>query len=787
MFRVASNFFAARKKRIDPNKEGMSHDKEDAATPSEGPSDSQAWCRDGRSSPVFEIGICEPAATDHYDDDSAEDPERVPPEISPGTPSTRKMPTKSSFTRHVLDDNAGNWRGAVSAAFRLIDRRGRGGITSRDLLWAMNEFELVRSILPQFSRSPHRKAAEVNDFVREIARSGIVNEAAWVAHFCVESPQNEHLPMPARFNATTLEQTTAFILDLDGKVVVSEDGLSLTIAAGTIYRPGALIEGAAEFYGELISRRIPFVFLSNTGAKSWLGTQLKLVTPPYKIAKEPVPMDRIMTAADAQADYMCAVVPHRARLLVVSAGDFWRQLLRDRDPDRYASWDIRTSLTDEEAMDWAVEAGTNFRAAQHTAAQRHRPINEFLEPHVVVVFFLDGDVKADEDGISGWCYQLIKHCAFLLSHGAHLIYTADDPFNPSLHDRFVGNVFPLPGPGMFASMLLPIMPPGSDKDGRWACCGKGGNIGHKFMVEKAIRMLRAQGHSGKRSSIVLVGDRFATDIRAGNRAGIKTCLVESGCNRIAERCFFPTDIPTYWAPSIGHFLEPESSCESLEAFEAARSLEEEQRRRPRRFFFERETSPKPPIRSPSMEREMHKLQACDLLRAWRLKVGRNGFGRTSRLADVRDLLKLYYVKTVQQRETGIRPFDFDDLALALDIIGMHNIPRDDLQALVTDMPAEFAAGWRTPRHKVSPPNNAAVADNAADESAAATIGASQFVYVMESFVDDDDKPPRIRSSSKKFDDRHSFSPFEVLISQPSASIKEVASKVLSSASLDCGV
>lgn len=293
-----------------------------------------------------------------------------------------------------------------------------------------------------------------------------------------------------------------------------------------------------------------------------------------------------MTAADAQADYMCHTVPQRARLLVVSACDFWRKLLRDRDAERYASWTIQTSLSDEEAMEWAVEAGTNFHSAKHLATVSARPLKEVLTPLVVVALFLDGNVTPDHDSPSSWCYQLIKHCSFLLSHGAHLIYTADDSFvrftvlaSPiSLSDLSTcrtqhstsvsreasshclvrsSDIFPCDrrcnaGPGMFASMLLPIMPPGSDNDGRWACCGKGGNVGHQYMVEKAISMLRAQGHDGNRSSILLVGDRFATDIRAGNRAGIKTCLVESGCNHITDQPYFPTDVPSYWAPSIGH-------------------------------------------------------------------------------------------------------------------------------------------------------------------------------------------------------------------------------------------
>ena len=80
------------------------------------------------------------------------------------------------------------------------------------------------------------------------------------------------------------------------------------------------------------------------------------------------------------------------------------------------------------------------------------------------------------------------------------------------------------------------------------------------MMEKARRMLIEQGHSGERSpspsalasasasaspssshphphpgersAIMMVGDRFDTDVRAGISADFKTCLVLSGCHSL---------------------------------------------------------------------------------------------------------------------------------------------------------------------------------------------------------------------------------------------------------------
>ena len=45
----------------------------------------------------------------------------------------------------------------------------------------------------------------------------------------------------------------------------------------------------------------------------------------------------------------------------------------------------------------------------------------------------------------------------MLSHGAELIVTAEDAFNPSIDPDYPRTVFPLPGPGMFASMFRKLM------------------------------------------------------------------------------------------------------------------------------------------------------------------------------------------------------------------------------------------------------------------------------------------------------------------------------------------
>ena len=82
-------------------------------------------------------------------------------------------------------------------------------------------------------------------------------------------------------------------------------------------------------------------------------------------------------------------------------------------------------------------------------------------------------------------------------------------------------------------------------------------MGRKYMVDRAIKMLQEQGHSGERDQIMIVGDRFDTDVRAGVLAGIKSCLLESGAHNHAMADEFPTDIPSYSCTSIADIAAPE--------------------------------------------------------------------------------------------------------------------------------------------------------------------------------------------------------------------------------------
>lgn len=184
--------------------------------------------------------------------------------------------------------------------------------------------------------------------------------------------------------------------------------------------------------------------------------------------------------------------------------------------------------------------------------------------NVFVVMFSDGQLDSNEHNAShhgsaksrgyksDWGFELVRNVSYLLHHGARIYYTADDAFNPSVDASYPGLVFPQPGPGMFAAMMTFLLGPA--RQSRAMCAGKGGSHGKAFMMDHAIQMLIAQGHSGNKSKIMMIGDRYDTDVRAGNSVGVRTCLVQSGAHQ--PTCFakWPEDKADWTCKSVGHLI-----------------------------------------------------------------------------------------------------------------------------------------------------------------------------------------------------------------------------------------
>mmetsp|Transcript_6096 Transcript_6096/g.10823 ORF Transcript_6096/g.10823 Transcript_6096/m.10823 type:complete len:410 (-) Transcript_6096:1809-3038(-) len=348
----------------------------------------------------------------------------------------------------------------------------------------------------------------------------------------------------AEYDAET-STVTGFLIDLDG----------------TMYSPDGLLPGALHFFQWLLDSKHPFAFLSNTGAKGSMQVQQKLCKEPFALSPNPISLRHIFTAAEAQMQLLVDVVPERGRLYIQQGGDgSFLNSLRMCDPLLVDSWELRTHLTENEAKEWSVYA--------------REYLLEHGKPGVFVVHFTDGTVTKMHDPITGeigyadWNYSVFRKSTYLLTNGAQLIYTADDAFNPSVDSEYPGMLFPLPGPGMFAECLRKAMFPSMSTSTFIACAGKGGNRGGQYMMQHALKMLKQQGHSGRLDDIMMIGDRFDTDIRGGNSIGIATCLVESGCHSRDQQKYYPDDIARYVAKGVGDlipksFVKSEESAEQL--------------------------------------------------------------------------------------------------------------------------------------------------------------------------------------------------------------------------------
>lgn len=360
----------------------------------------------------------------------------------------------------------------------------------------------------------------------------------------------------------TLSEIRGFLLDLDGtrpptppSLLQSEQSRRATCAlnaryrrhvfaaprAGTMYTPSGMIDGAVDFHAYLREEGIPYVFCSNTG-KGASGVQQKLKANGITSDGELVGGEHIFTAAQAQCQYMVDNLPRGAKVFVFAGGNaetadssFWMEILRELDSELVASWDVHTHLSEGVAKEWGELAACSD--SDHAVA---------------VVLFSDGSISSVPDPITGelgfadWSFDVIKKAGYLLSHGAAFICTAEDSFNVR------PDGWPLPGPGMISAMFRTLMYPAHSRNIH--VCGKGGNRGNAYMMDAAIAKLERQGHSGQRDKIVMVGDRFDTDVRAGVLAGTRTCLVESGCHAIAQQRYYPNDQADFVAKSVADLI-----------------------------------------------------------------------------------------------------------------------------------------------------------------------------------------------------------------------------------------
>ncbi len=92
------------------------------------------------------------------------------------------------------------------------------------------------------------------------------------------------------------------------------------------------------------------------------------------------------------------------------------------------------------------------------------------------------------------------------------------------------------GPGIIANILRTL----STRHSNIRSFGKGSIEG---IGSKAVARLKVLGFHGRNSDVIIIGDRFDTDVRQGNQDGLYSILVETGCHHLKDRAQYPQDHP----------------------------------------------------------------------------------------------------------------------------------------------------------------------------------------------------------------------------------------------------
>lgn len=271
---------------------------------------------------------------------------------------------------------------------------------------------------------------------------------------------------------------------------------------GTLIQFGKELPGAKDLLSFLLRSNTPFVILSNTGEK---GPQ-QISDTIKAVMDVTIPYTHIYTAHDHMLNWLVFNQSKFSTIRVI-ANESTFELLKSNGLDVLC---LDESLCDDESK-------------------------------TCIALFSDGN-------ISNYVSTLTNVAKYII-RGAELFITSGDV---TLSKRYGNTKIDQPGPGMFLQNLHVLLKSQHAKP-KIRILGKGGD--ESFML-KAEEMLKAQGFVGIVQNIRFIGDRFDTDIRAGNSRGMKTVLVETGCHIAKEQYLFPGDAADFVAESLHDvFLE----------------------------------------------------------------------------------------------------------------------------------------------------------------------------------------------------------------------------------------
>ena len=293
---------------------------------------------------------------------------------------------------------------------------------------------------------------------------------------------------------------------------------------GTLVMQGTPVDGAADFVGRLNVTKTPFVVLSNTGER----TGAQAADDLSRTLGAPVPPRCVVTALEHMTDALTRSRAAFDRVLVAGTG----------------SGHLLACIPEAEPLLHAAAAVD----ADPSGGRR-----------VCVAVATDGDVRDYCDSVAA--------AAQWVDLGASLYITSADA------SLATAGGARRPGPGVFLRAVEATL----GRRVRSLCVfGKGGGC-EAALGDEVMRRLHEQGFGGERRHVMMVGDRFDTDIRAGGALGWRTCLVESGCHRVDVHARdFPADVADAVADSVRDLLHaaPASNADAVRdlVYQALRRL-----------------------------------------------------------------------------------------------------------------------------------------------------------------------------------------------------------------------
>lgn len=243
---------------------------------------------------------------------------------------------------------------------------------------------------------------------------------------------------------------------------------------GTLVTFEEPIEGASSFVKFILRHGIPFVIISNTGQKTGQEVSSTL----HRLLDVDVPSCRIFTACDQLSQHL---------------------------------------LYNDSLYETVLVHGPNMKNCAHLLQL------ENVHPLVSNEIYYTGEnvscIAIFFDGFLSDFYECLTQVANFVTRGAHLLVTSRDN---SLIKRRDNQKWLKPGPGAFVAAIEEMVPNAVIKS-----FGKEQWASHMNHITAS---LHAQGFRGKKEQIIIVGDKYDTDMSFGLKQGTKTCLVESGCD-----------------------------------------------------------------------------------------------------------------------------------------------------------------------------------------------------------------------------------------------------------------